>query len=277
MSYILDALNRSQQRQELKPVPTLATSTPADKQTTGHRLMLGGVLLSILLCSAMLLWLAINAGLFLNTGEATPAVTTTLPREPPGASAPNPPAPANRPPLTTEGTAERGLRQAPALLPWQLAREQTTAPSTVEKMEVSSAPVAAIDQPALSTTPAATVSAFRREMMDITQRLDPPPQKPVAGPLKKPQPVGIPATSQAQGRSGPPIREQALPVAIARRLPQHKITLHAYSAIPAERFIIMNTQRMQEGEETNQGLRVKEIRHDGVVLEFEGQRFFKPL
>jgi general secretion pathway protein B len=47
-------------------------------------------------------------------------------------------------------------------------------------------------------------------------------------------------------------------------------------ADPAQRFVILNDSRLTEGDKTTDDLVVKEIRPDGVVIEFQGQRFFYP-
>ena len=52
--------------------------------------------------------------------------------------------------------------------------------------------------------------------------------------------------------------------------------MHVYTADPAQRFVILNDSRLGEGEKTTDDVFVREVRPDGVVLEFQSQRFFYP-
>jgi general secretion pathway protein B len=52
------------------------------------------------------------------------------------------------------------------------------------------------------------------------------------------------------------------------------MTVHVYSRDPGRRFIILNSLRLHEGGRTPEGLLVREIRPNGVVLEYQGARFF---
>ena len=52
--------------------------------------------------------------------------------------------------------------------------------------------------------------------------------------------------------------------------------MHVYGADPARRFVVLNDSRLTEGEKTSDEIFVREIRPDGVVLEFQNQRFFFP-
>jgi len=66
-----------------------------------------------------------------------------------------------------------------------------------------------------------------------------------------------------------------LPYAKRREIPELKVTMHVFASEPARRFIIVNGDRHVEGDDL-EGLKVIEIRADGVVLEFDGQRFLYP-
>jgi general secretion pathway protein B len=52
--------------------------------------------------------------------------------------------------------------------------------------------------------------------------------------------------------------------------------MHVYAADPKQRFVILDGTRMVEGDATTDAVTLREIRPDGVVLEFQGQRFFFP-
>jgi general secretion pathway protein B len=52
--------------------------------------------------------------------------------------------------------------------------------------------------------------------------------------------------------------------------------MHVYAADPAQRFALINDKRVAEGSPLENDLDVREIRPDGVVLEFRGERFLLP-
>lgn len=67
-----------------------------------------------------------------------------------------------------------------------------------------------------------------------------------------------------------------LPFSVRKSLPDLRLSMHVYMPDPAQRFVILNDSRIIEGEKTTDDVNVREIRPDGVVLEFQGQRFFYP-
>ena len=54
------------------------------------------------------------------------------------------------------------------------------------------------------------------------------------------------------------------------------MSMHVYTADPKQRFIILDGTRMAEGDSMPDNVSLREIRPDGVILEFQGQRFFFP-
>jgi general secretion pathway protein B len=67
-----------------------------------------------------------------------------------------------------------------------------------------------------------------------------------------------------------------LPFDVRHDLPPLKVMMHVWSAQPAERFVVIDDVRAGEGQPLAEGLEVIEIRNDGVVLAFRGQRFVLP-
>lgn len=309
MSYILDALNRSQQKRELKEVPTLAT---APTLVTGEveeksRVLLGWGLVLITLFVVALLWLTTKAGIFSSAGEQSASHAIDMVQQIPAPVAQVEKADPNLPKVKSADVVgvgeEARLTQAPAVPPWQLENQPSPAQSDAKpeepKPELLTAKKAA-EQQIVAVVPTETESAFRREMMGLKKQFEKQSEKSVEQanvPLREETAVAVeekesiaapsppeqvkaapePVTTQASEPPARPVRERQLPVTVSSRLPKRKVTLHAYSEVPQERFIILNSQRMEEGEKTNQGLLVKEIFPDGVIFEFEGYSFFKPL
>ena len=56
-------------------------------------------------------------------------------------------------------------------------------------------------------------------------------------------------------------------------LPELQLNLHIYDPEPVHRSILLNGQRLREGEFTPGGVRVERITEQSVVLEAAGRRF----
>ncbi len=54
------------------------------------------------------------------------------------------------------------------------------------------------------------------------------------------------------------------------------LDIHVYSEAPADRFVFINMNKHREGSKTAEGPEVREIRTDGVVLEYQGRVFLLP-
>ena len=67
-----------------------------------------------------------------------------------------------------------------------------------------------------------------------------------------------------------------LPFNVRKDLPALTVSMHVYAAVPAQRFVVVDGERKVEGETIKEGLTLREIRADGIVLEFRGQKFFYP-
>jgi general secretion pathway protein B len=67
-----------------------------------------------------------------------------------------------------------------------------------------------------------------------------------------------------------------LPPAVFRELPQARVLVHVYVEQPAQRFVILNSRKLREGDASPEGLQMEEIVPEGVILSFQGHRFFIP-
>lgn len=133
------------------------------------------------------------------------------------------------------------------------------------------------DRPSL---PAKTAAAPRNAP---SERPPPPPAPleplPAAAPAAAPAPPATAASVAAAPGAAPPEALPAywqLPYNLRKELPELKLSMHVYSATPAQRFIVLNGNRQVEGDELGGEVRVSEIRSDGVVLTYQGQRFLVP-
>ncbi|MGB0133477.1 general secretion pathway protein GspB [Dokdonella sp.] len=113
-----------------------------------------------------------------------------------------------------------------------------------------------------AATPAAAVSAPA-----------PVPAAPAPAPAPAAQSTATTAPAVAPASDIQLIWE--LPYATRREIPEIRLTMHVYADQPAQRFVIINDDRQVEGDAVGD-LKLIEIRRDGVVFDFEGQRFLYP-
>jgi general secretion pathway protein B len=67
-----------------------------------------------------------------------------------------------------------------------------------------------------------------------------------------------------------------LPLAFQQSLPPLHLDVHGYAQKPAERFVVINMQRYQTGETLKEGPKIIAITPQGVILDYNGQRFLLP-
>lgn len=70
-----------------------------------------------------------------------------------------------------------------------------------------------------------------------------------------------------------PITYWELPQSVRNNLPVIRITVLVFADTPADRFALINGQRMVEDEELGDGVVLREIRRDGAVFSYRNYRF----
>lgn len=98
----------------------------------------------------------------------------------------------------------------------------------------------------------------------------PPPAPPAPSASLRPVPAPAPAITPRAEDS-----EDAPPIS-ATGLPAVKLSMHMWDADPGKRFVILDGQRMGEGDR-NGSVQVIAIRRDGVIIERSGIRARVPL
>jgi general secretion pathway protein B len=72
--------------------------------------------------------------------------------------------------------------------------------------------------------------------------------------------------------SGLPTYQDAA-AAPGANLPELRLDLHDYSPRPEDRFVFLNMTKLREGDSLPQGVRVENITPDGVILSYHGTKF----
>lgn len=173
-----------------------------------------------------------------------------------------PPPPLKANPTSPSRTARVNPPPPPVVpAPVAAAPTQVAPPPVAAPAPVSAAPAVAAASPAKADAAAATAAPGRAPKSSGTIGLT--PATPAA-----------PAAKPTESSSAQPYAE--LPFSVRKSLPELKLSMHVYAADPSQRFVVLNDSRLTEGEKTSDDIFVREIRPDGVVLEFQNQRFFYP-
>jgi len=264
MSFILDALRKSEHERQRQTGPALVetpVAAPKPKSNTWAVAAIALLVVNLVAIGVLLLLKSRDD----SPTAAAPASGSPAPiaaAAPPATSAPAPapaaqasitqtapvPAPAPPPPMLRPAA-----EPAPANGGNPLEREMA---SGVPGMDSEAAAAAAAPPPG----PAAVQSTRRGSV--VYQEL------PEAGPMTDRQ---VAASASTNTDNLPTADELA-----GRGVPEMKLELHFYSNRPQERFVFVNGRRYREGDTTADGFQVVEITADGVVMSQGGNRFLLP-
>ena len=235
MSYILDALRKSDQQRQRGAAPTLPAAPALAAVPARPAFLAYGLLAAALLGAGMLIG-------WLRPWQSEPA-------------APAKPEPVAARPL------ESSPRQA-ARVPSQVApraKPEPQAQSAPPPVPAAAALVPA--QPRAPARAAAKNGGAPPEAGAVASSRVPAPE----------QPAGK-AVADA-GRVQPVISMAELPLALQQELPAMTISVHAYSGNPGDRMVGINSRMMREGEYVVPGLKLEQITPDGMIFGYKGFSF----
>jgi general secretion pathway protein B len=243
MSFILDALKKSEADRQRQSVPGLMDTRVANR---GSRLPMWAVLLGVLLAANMIVLAVVlirsNSSAGTNAGAGR------------GAAAP--------PAATTAAVQAEAASSADHFSPLD--------PSPVYAPEIpvpsASAPASASVENA-APPPAPRPAAVPR----LADELKAPPLHSV----RHADPVLTDEDAKADGDEIlPTINELSL--SGSQSLPDLHLDVHVYGTKPSERFVFINMRKYHEGTTLQEGPTVEHIRRDGVILNYHGLRFLLP-
>jgi general secretion pathway protein B len=228
MSFILDALKKSEAERARKSGPTLVDMRIAAPRRgmPAWVIVLGLVLLANLIVLAIVL---------ARGGAGTPSVpaTTTAASPSPAAAPPEP----------------RGTNVLP---PPALPAQETVLPPVV-----------------YGSRPPPVARTGAEEELPAGARLITPLNVTAPAPAAA-EPVRAP-DSRRQDTAGLPTAEDLRISGIT--LPRLDMALHAWDAQPANRYVMINGQKMREGQQTAEGVTVEQITTEGAVMRWQERRF----
>lgn len=161
-----------------------------------------------------------------------------------------------------------------ALLAFLFMRKPAAVSAQPVAVVVPAAAASAATSPAPAPAPTAvtpTVTAPAVILEPVLQLAPPGLPAPVPAPVVTPAPAA-PAPAPLLPRIDNLPTWQDL-VAQGVSLPTPQLTLHVYDEVPANRYVLLNSRRLREGDELADGIRVESIVPRGIVLNARGRRF----
>ena len=237
MSYILDALKKSDQQRQRGATPTLQAAQLTVAAPKRPKFISYGLLAAVLLVTGILIG-------WLRPWQAEQA--------PPAPTLPVTEAVAAKPPVPVS-------QQAPAIM--------TTPVPLAAPPEMPGRTAQEIPAPNLSLARQAVPGAVAVK-----------PDSPATAGSGTPD-TGIPGSGGAALPVAGAAQEQKaismdeLPAQIQREIPAMTVQLHAYSILPDERIVYINSNKLREGQSLMPGLRLEQITPDGMIFSYKGYRF----
>jgi general secretion pathway protein B len=293
MSLILEALKKSEAKRRLGEAPDLGTPFAAPRPRRG---LLPFIVAAIVIAGGIGWWLTRTrapAPQAASIAVPAPTLNHPVPHNQPAAAtaaqsrsaapAATPPKPevfwvdAQRPGSTQRAmTPHTAVRQRASVQP---APVPPTAPATKPSAPIGSPPqpmaIAANNPLAAKPANAGDGTLLKKAAKSTSTIGLTPTPAPAPTPTPTPTPAQAPATTPATASASAQSYSD-LPFSLRKALPEIKLSMHVYAADAAQRFVILNDSRMLEGDKTADDVILREVRPDGVVLEFQGQRFFYP-
>lgn len=238
MSFILDALRKSETARRRSEAPDLFSAMPTTFEPERARpswpLMAIGAIGIVSLLAA--LWLFVQRPQPAQASSVAQAADTTLnPTASPTTAEPLPPPHLAEQPAATTATADT--------LPVRETIQQATPVVAVEAPE----------RPALQPPPTTL------------------PAKPEPLQMSTAQPLSPPSSPLAASASDQPIALADLEPGTRSLLPPLKMSMHLWNETPSQRFVILDGQRLREGDLLGD-IVIESITRNGTVLAWRGSR-----
>lgn len=294
MSLILEALKKSEQQRRLGEVPTLGSPVLAMRR---RRRVLPLIVIVFLAAAGATTW-----WLMRKRASAPPAASSPITAAAPTAAqklaqmpaapatpAPSKPARPAPPPRAHSPTQPGALRPGHGTVLDDLGAKERQA--RVEQIKAEEQAAAGRKPPAQGATRSAPASAGTMKPAGAAAteaaavaRETTAPSKTAAAPASK---AGAKPADTIASRSVAPSAAKSrpepllpmiwdLPYSVRKDLPAIEMTMHVYAANPEDRFVVIKGERHVEGDELADDLILREIRRDGLVLEYKGKKFLYP-
>lgn len=263
MSYILDALRKSEQQRQLGVAPRLLTVHAFEPDAQPAFLKYGLIAAGLIGAGVAIGWWQPwqQARLLSATETITARMPEARPRDPLPVALPVLPEVASGPEMPMPAVQKTRVAMKPIAAPEAIPLKQdmqllAKAPPQTRKLSPAAAVLpkeTAMPVPEAAPAPAIAVAAET--------------------------PIALLQDQSADAAPADPAQEQRvllmaeLPAAIRREIPAMAIPVHTYSETPTERIVGINDRLMREGEYLAPGLRLELIAPDGVVFSYKKYLF----
>jgi hypothetical protein len=233
MSYILDALKKAEQIRSQGKAPTLFDVQATAQQTARKRIWPWIAIVAITINGALLFYL-----------------------------------------LQRDWSSRRPAKTAPSSL-----QAQPTSPAPVSSTQDNRAPTPTIPTIADAApkplppvnAPPVNVPAKKEVVKNVTA--SPVRLTPTTTITSTPLTPSAPKPAPIQNTANQPPRLMELPLAIQTEIPKLAVAMHMYSDKPSRRLVSVNNKPLREGDELSPGLRLLEIKPDGLIFSYRGHQF----
>lgn len=246
MSYILDALRKSEQQRQRGAAPSLLATQVTTAPPRQPAVLIYG------LAAAVLLVAGIAIGMLRPWRAEAPAPQPVAVKPPEPVVPPTPPAP------------------APASVEITIKTERST-PATAALPQPAPPPAGDVPKaqvPAPAHGPAPTLGAPAPNVPSATASI--PENK--ASPPAPERPAATPPPDAAPERT---LTLAELPLSIQQEIPKLSVSFHIYSGNPKSRLVGINDRMLREGDSVEPGLVLEQITPDGMILTYKGYRFLR--
>jgi general secretion pathway protein B len=256
MSILLEALRKSEKKQRLHEAPTIHTD---DQNDPVAEPLPTGLLVTLLIAGLFV------SGWFVWHQYQPPAGSY----QPPITLAADKVLSVSSPPVEEKATVQVASSSPPANA--SAGKQRTPVESYRSTVSTDSSPKSGVPEPVVNDNEAAANdtqrSQLRSDQAGNTGSRQSNPEAATNDTPAETEPEqfhpGIPA----------PIGYWDLPDAVRSDVPEIKFSVLVYAAEPADRFVLINGQRLGEGDSASPGLVVKEIRREGVVFSYRLYQF----
>jgi general secretion pathway protein B len=269
MSIILDALRKSEAARRRNETPALfdvmpTAAEPATKRPRWPLWSIGMIGTVGIASLALALWLTARGDpVRTNEAVATPDEARAAIDHTQAQAASNASADPARDPSIVASTAAPAVATPAATMPAPMP----TSPGIPMPETSATAPPAVIQMPAPMPRSASTAGIPATTEMPPSRDAfaDPPPVAPPAATIEQPQ------ASQAfrSPANDAPLALADLDAGTRKQLPPLKLSMHVWNDVAAQRFVILDGQRLREGDVLGEVV-IERITRDGAMLSWRG-------
>lgn len=298
MSYILDALKKAEHDRNLGDAPRL-TFAPLSESRSQRSRVLWVVVAVLGITVGVLGAMQISQ---MRSGQAPAPVVAEKPQPAKTEAKPKPkmvvvapePAPVNRPEPPKSKAVQVNTPQGPVEVEMPLTPDATVPAQTAASAKT--------ERPAPEPKPEPALQP-QRKIVDVRPQAEPATSQ-MAAPESSDPDLSLPSAAElaaeyeagtGESYSDATLPEEAfqpepqpepeenlvsyngLPASTRSSIGELAMNAHIYSTTPGRGFVLINGSRYHEGDRLDEGPTLVEIRQEGAVLDYRGQRFLLPV